>query len=252
MHILHAIFSLESLTLFFVEFVNLVVCIMNHFWCCISERHTGEQKLALCKRVSKQLHTTVQITLCFVGSISSNVLRAPPRNLNIRAKSFAVLGNVSLYGIHNDMPITRLSAQVLQGESVIYTTDVTRWAAGDMILITSTTMQNQSESAMIVDVQGNMVVLSAPLLYSHWGAASAFTSDALKLKTSYQEADSRARVALLTRSITIKGSEDADGFGCVWSAGETVVEVINPKTAVPVLTMCVSVILYSNCSARFV
>ena len=246
MHIVHAIFPLAVFTLFFVEFTDLVVCIMNRFWCCISEGHTGEKKTSLCKRVSKQSGTAVQITLCFVGSISSNVLRAPPKNLNIRAKSFAVLGNVSLYGIHNDMPITRLSAQVLKGQSVIYTTNVTRWAAGDMILITSTTMQNQSESAMIADVQGNMVVLSAPLLYSHWGAASAFTSDALKLKTSYREADFRARVALLTRSITIKGSEDADGFGCVWSAGETIVEVIDPETAMPVPTMCVSVILYSN------
>ena len=157
----------------------------------------------------------MQITLCFVGSISSNMLRAPPKNLNIRAKSFAVLGNVSLYGIHNDMPITRLSAQVLKGQSVIYTTNVTRWAAGDMILITSTNMQNQSESAMIAEVQVDKIVLSAPLLYSHWGAASAFTSDALKLKTSYREADFRARVALLTRSITteairIFGAFDGD------------------------------------------
>ena len=193
----------------------------------------------------------MQITIRFVGNSTSTLLRVPPKNLNIGAKSFAVVGNVSLYGNRTDIPVTRLSTQVLRGESVIYTTHVTKWVAGNMILLTSTTMQNQSESAMIADVQGNKIVLTKPLLYSHWGAASAFTSDALKLKTSYREADSRGRVALLTRSITIEGSEDADGFGCVWSAGETIVNVKDPKTEKLEQIMCVSVILYSNLSTRF-
>ncbi len=97
------------------------------------------------------------------------------------------------------------------GDSVIMLAESPGWKTGDSIIITSTDFDYaQTEQRAITGIVNNVVSLSAPLAFQHYGVITEVAHGVAGVPTTIDE---RAEVALLTRNIKIQGASDSEGDG---------------------------------------
>ncbi len=116
-------------------------------------------------------------------------------------------GSLELYGASRGKSWTRLNGSAAVGATVLNLEAGAGWAVGDKIAVASTDYDSkQAEEVVITAVSGNAVTVAPGLKYNHFGETQTFSGKTL---------ESRAEVALLNRSITIRGDETsaATGFG---------------------------------------
>jgi len=105
-------------------------------------------------------------------------------------------GTLNLHGNRTNA-WTKLSATAEAGATTIYVLDASQWLAGDEIVLASTDYNpRQAERRTIASVNGNIITLTEPLAYMHFGEITFGV-------------DERGEVGLLTRNITIQSSEDS-------------------------------------------
>ncbi|MCU0950318.1 MAG: G8 domain-containing protein [Burkholderiaceae bacterium] len=96
---------------------------------------------------------------------------------------------------------TRLDGTAAAGAREIRVLSAAGWRAGDRIAIAPTDFEPaERETRAIVAIDGNRVMLDAPLAFQHWGRVQTLGDSGATL-------DQRAPVALLTSNITLR----ADG-----------------------------------------
>jgi G8 domain len=120
-------------------------------------------------------------------------------------------GVIELHG-HDRTSWTKLGATAQAGSTTLQLSQAPKgWAKGYPIVVGSSTEDpRQAEVRTIAAVNGNQVTLDAPLTYNHFGTQQAYSNG----KQTWT-VDTRAPVGLLSRSINIRGPEDASatGFG---------------------------------------
>ena len=106
-------------------------------------------------------------------------------------------GELQIHGHLYSRTWTRLAAPAAAGSSTLYLQHATNWEAGQVLLITTTTLKdardwhrNEKMTISSIDATGKVVTLTGSLAYHHEASAA------------YQ-----AEVALLTRRIVIQGAE---------------------------------------------
>jgi cell surface hyaluronidase len=120
-------------------------------------------------------------------------------------------GVIELHG-HDRTSWLKLGATALAGSNTLVLSEVPKgWAKGYPIVVGSSTEDpRQAEVRTIATINGNTVTLNEPLAYNHFGVQQTYSND----KQTWT-VDTRAPVGLLSRSISIRGPEDASttGFG---------------------------------------
>jgi hypothetical protein len=131
--------------------------------------------------------------------------------LGVAGKALVVAGGeLQLHGVPRAHSFVKLGAPADRNASAIEVEGyVGDWRTGEELVITSTDFDSeQAERRVIAGVSGTRIALDRPLLHYHHGGAAA------GLETEHgRTVDLRAEVALVGRSITVEGSETADGFG---------------------------------------
>jgi hypothetical protein len=127
----------------------------------------------------------------------------------------AVLANFGTLNIFGPERVSwvKLNATANAGDTTITVSASVDWVAGETILLPSTDFSlHYHEQAVVASVSGNIVTLTSPLMYSHYGYTQTIGGEVV---------DTRGEVALLSRNIRIQGSEDntpgeplGAGYGC--------------------------------------
>lgn len=115
-------------------------------------------------------------------------------------------GTIDLHG-EPRMGWARLNGSVTAGATQIVLDQAPAWRAGDRLIVASTDFDSQRDEELeVASVSGRNVVLTAPLLFDHYGAVQTIAN---------RTVDERAEVGLLTRNITVRGDSagSAGGFG---------------------------------------
>ncbi|MGH2754000.1 MAG: G8 domain-containing protein [Actinomycetota bacterium] len=114
-------------------------------------------------------------------------------------------GKLELHG-RAVVPWTRLAATAEPDDRAIKLAGDVRWEPGDRIVIASTDYwRTHDEERTITSVDGDRIQLDDPLDFQHWGEVQTLHGHTV---------DERAEVGLLTRNITVRGSDaTAKGFG---------------------------------------
>lgn len=115
-------------------------------------------------------------------------------------------GTLDLWGPQR-VSWTQLGATASAGARSIELIEDVDWQPGDRIAIASTDYwPDHVDEATVASVEGRTVRLEDPLRYAHFGELQSFGGAVV---------DERAEVALLTRNIQIRGSDDSarDGYG---------------------------------------
>ena len=133
---------------------------------------------------------------------------------NVGAKALAVFARMQLIGRPRRVSWTRLSKNAEIGSNEITLEQSVDWEIGEQIVISTTTYESrQAEKFVISNVMNNGTVLTlvGALKFRHIGGSYFVGQHVLKMA---------AKVALLSRNITIEGVDDPVGslatqsFGC--------------------------------------
>ncbi|WP_282147954.1 G8 domain-containing protein [Algibacter lectus] len=134
-------------------------------------------------------------------------------NTNVTTKSIVVM-NHGVLELHGEKKLswTKLSANAIKNRDVISLVDpATNWKVGDSIIILSSRINmNQAEVKTIKSISNNgkIIRLNSVLNFPHIGTAHSYTSPSNKT----WNADIRAEVGLLTKSIKIQGDADSEAL----------------------------------------
>jgi cell migration-inducing and hyaluronan-binding protein len=139
-------------------------------------------------------------------------------------------GRISLFGDTARSTPTRLDTHLQAGASTVSISDLVDWAAGDEIVVSTTSYYpRQNETfALAASSSSGSLDLGAPAQFFHYGEEQVFNDpdgDSYLL-------DERAYVTNLTRNIVIMAPEDeftADGIGAhmmVMNGGHAVVDAV--------------------------
>ena len=153
-----------------------------------------------------------KLTIILNGNLSTTEFNvndgaSPP----IGAKAIGVFGQLILISRVPDVTWTFLAQTAEASSSTIQVEDSVDWQQDDYIVITSTSYDAfESEVRKIQSVSGNIITLTAPLMYKHSGVSETIGSS----RTIYH----RAEVGLLSRRIKIENGArdfaDQEAFGC--------------------------------------
>ncbi len=106
-------------------------------------------------------------------------------------------GTLNLHGDRTNS-WTKLAATAKAGSARIEVLNASGWRKGDVIVLASTDFDStQAEKRTIAAIAGNVITLSEPLKYMHFGKITFGV-------------DERGEVGLLTRNIVIQASDDAE------------------------------------------
>jgi hypothetical protein len=157
------------------------------------------------------------ITITFHGDRNDSSVSDSPTGAGLTSKGIIADGIVDMHGSLYHPTWTRLSATVTAGSDRIRLIDAVNWTPGQRIIVLTTVFrdcpdslaeewcdgeQHQNEEKVIVSTEliaetgETEVVLSSPLAHLHYAGFE------------YQ-----GEVALLSRTITLQGSQSHDGFG---------------------------------------
>jgi len=118
------------------------------------------------------------------------------------AKGFAVTGRMELHGALSSATWSRLAQEVLPGDRVVFTQDSLNWEPGQNVVLTTTALKNARDFSemetfnitriwrLSADHPATAAELSRPVKYRHY------------VVEEYQ-----AELALLSRRLTVQGSE---------------------------------------------
>ena len=155
---------------------------------------------------------TSQATIVLTGTRSSDSLimgtLLTPSN-----KVMGVTGNVTMYGNEVNYVYVRLQAEANVGDTVIYLPETVDWAVGDEIVLAPSQLSpDEFEVFTITAIDSGAVTLNSTIQYYHFGA------DATTKTTNYGVLDMRTEVALLTRNIIVRGSDEGSWGGRIYVA----------------------------------
>ncbi|XP_035685638.1 fibrocystin-L-like [Branchiostoma floridae] len=134
---------------------------------------------------------------------------------NLRSKELPIYGakvlgvrngNLDLHGMPVPVTWTRLAQTVTVGETTFVLEQPVTWKAGDSIAIATTGHRNSQAETEVREIasvaaDGVTITVTEPLQYEHLSEEETFTSSGVTLET-------RGEVALLTRNVVIRGSDD--------------------------------------------
>ncbi len=110
-------------------------------------------------------------------------------------------GRLELHGIDRGSPWVHLDQTALSGTSLLHLAlPMPEWPVGARVVVTSTDYDmDQAEERSVTAVQngGSILVLDAPLRFTHWGSFEAGSID------------HRAQVALIDRNIIVQGDSQS-------------------------------------------
>lgn len=131
---------------------------------------------------------------------------ADPKSLKAEYRGLVVNrgGRMVLNGAKLSRNFVRLNETIFPGATnITLDASVSDWKVGDKVVIAPTSYNpEEAESFQVKSVKGNVISLSAPVKFKHWGKIQ-------KIKANYGEVvlDQRAEVANLTRNIVIRPDE---------------------------------------------
>ena len=134
-------------------------------------------------------------------------------NTMASTKSIVVMNN-GLMELHGEKKLswTKLTANVKRNDNIINLEDpATNWKVGDSITILSSRLNmNEAEIKTISNISSNrkQITLNTDLRFPHIGTSHSYTSPSNKT----WNADIRAEVGLLSKSIKIQGDEDSESL----------------------------------------
>ncbi|NNC41795.1 MAG: transmembrane domain-containing protein [Acidimicrobiia bacterium] len=140
-------------------------------------------------------------TIVLTGDEGQDVMGMGTRVLGVLGS-----GTLDVHGAERSS-WTHLASNASIGATSITLDDTVDWQPGERIVISSTDFDwEQAEERTLTSVSGNVVSFSEPLEHPHWGELQYFDGRIL---------DERAEVALLDRSIQIRGEGPGieAGFG---------------------------------------
>lgn len=132
------------------------------------------------------------------------------------ADSVPTSSGTSWIRLATDLDVGATSLTLERAPTVVGTVGTPAWAVGDEIVITTTDyLPDHSEKVTITAVTGTKVTFSPPLKYPHRGTRYSLAGLPGRLnidsKTVSEGVETRAAVALLTRSIRIVSAGDTPG-----------------------------------------
>jgi len=157
------------------------------------------------------------LTIEFVGSAADSISPTFPDESGRTSKGLLATGNVTFFGQQYFPTWTRLAATVTAGSDLLYLQDFVNWEVGQQLLVTTSVLfdcpdeykdeycrgdEHENEVRTIVAVSQDpdsrlyVVQVDEPMSFEHYGGPE------------YQ-----SEVALLSRKITLRGSDSGDSFG---------------------------------------
>ena len=122
-------------------------------------------------------------------------------------KSLIVAGIMKVYSKTTNIQFTRLKKNALIGDKTIEVELTVDWKVGNRLILASTSQNHKEvEYIDITAINGQIISFATPLQYNHFGSPSP-------ISTSQGMLDMRGEVALVSRDVVIRGT-DEDNWGC--------------------------------------
>lgn len=121
-------------------------------------------------------------------------------------KFIAVRGGVlDIHGVPRTPVWTFINETIYPGDTSLIMSEEVDWKGGETIVVASTSFDHaQSEEKIISHKSGNVVTVTTPFKYKHYGVIEDYDGTPF---------DMRAEVGLLSRNIKIRGTDEGKMYG---------------------------------------